>query len=110
MVGTLEEVARRFEEQARVQQVQNEMIRAQQEFINDLKKLMILLIDRQKKEQIQNLRLLPVKVRVKRMRVKALLLRKLKVRTTSILNNLNFHLKRKEVQKMKTITLREWVN
>ena len=38
--------------------------------------------------------------------VKTLLLGKLRVRTTSILNNLNFHLKRKEVQKMKTITLR----
>jgi len=101
MVGTPEDVARRFEEQARVHQAQNKMLRAQQESINDLKKMITLLLDRQKKSRLQRLRLLPAKARVNRKR-KALILRKLRVRTASILNNLNFH-PNKEVQKMKTI-------
>ena len=37
MVGTPKEVAKRFEEQARVQRKQQEMFRVQQESINDLK-------------------------------------------------------------------------
>ena len=39
MAGTLEEVARRFEEQARVKQPQH-MLQSQQESINDLMNMM----------------------------------------------------------------------
>ena len=37
MADTPEEVARRFKEHAQMQEAQNEMTRAQQEFINNLK-------------------------------------------------------------------------
>ena len=42
MVGTPEEVAKRFEEQAGVQQAQNKMLQTQQESFNNLKKMMAL--------------------------------------------------------------------
>jgi len=44
------EIARKFEEQARVQQVQHEMLQAQQESINDLKKMIALLLKKSKKK------------------------------------------------------------
>ena len=50
MAGTPDKVAKRFEEQTRVQQAQHEMLRAQQESVNDLKKMMTLLLDKQKKK------------------------------------------------------------
>ena len=57
MTGTPEEVARRFEEQARVQQVHHEMLQAQQESINNLKKMIALLLDKQKKKTPMSSRL-----------------------------------------------------
>jgi len=41
MVGTLEEIARCFEQQAQVQREQFDMIRAQQESINTLKHILL---------------------------------------------------------------------
>ena len=49
MADIPEEIARKFEEQTRVQQVQHEMLQAQQESINDLKKIMALLFKKLKK-------------------------------------------------------------
>ena len=52
MVGTPKEVAKRFEEQTQVQQAQHEMLQAQQESINDLKKMIALLLKKSKKKII----------------------------------------------------------
>jgi len=67
MASTPEEVARRFEEQAQVQQAQNEMLRAPQESINDLKKMMtFFLVGIRRSQRLQRLRLLPAKATVNR--------------------------------------------
>ena len=50
MVSTLEEVARKFEKQSRVQQAQHEMLQAQQESINDVKTMIALLLKKIKEE------------------------------------------------------------
>ena len=50
MVSTSKEIARRFEEQSRVQNVQQEMFQVQQESLNDLKKMIVLWLQKQKKK------------------------------------------------------------
>jgi len=45
MANTPEEMARRFKEQYHLQQAQHDMFQAQQESINDLKKMIALLLD-----------------------------------------------------------------
>jgi len=47
MGNTPEEMTRKFEEQARVQQAQHNMLQTQEEFINDLKKMIALLLGKQ---------------------------------------------------------------
>ena len=49
MAGTPEEMAKRFEEQARVQREQFDMIRAQQESIDTLKQMLLQLLKEKKK-------------------------------------------------------------
>jgi len=49
MADTLEEVARRFEKQARVQQIQHEMLQPQLEYINDLIKMITFLLKNQRR-------------------------------------------------------------
>ena len=49
MVGTPEEVAKRFEDQAQIQTMQQDMLRAQQESIDDLKNMVALLLKKKKK-------------------------------------------------------------
>jgi len=72
MANTPEEVASKFEEQTRVQQAQHEMLQAQQESINDLKKIALLLKKSKKKTKSSKTKLLPAKARVKRRRMKTL--------------------------------------
>jgi len=50
MANTPEEMAKRFEVQSRVQQAQHDMLQAQQEFINDLKEMIPLLLEKQKRK------------------------------------------------------------
>ena len=50
MAEISEEIARKFEKQARVQQAQHEMLQAQQDSINDLKKMVTLLLEKSKKK------------------------------------------------------------
>ena len=49
MASTPEKVARRFEEQIRVQREQYDMIQAQQQSINDLKDMLTMLLKKKKK-------------------------------------------------------------
>ena len=51
MADTPEEVARKFKEQARVQQANQEMLRVQQESINGLKQMINLLLTNSKKSK-----------------------------------------------------------
>jgi len=51
MAGTPEEMAKRFEEQARVQQEQFDIIRAQQESIDTLKQILSQLLKDKKKQK-----------------------------------------------------------
>ena len=51
MVDMPEKIARKFEEQARVQQAQHEMLQAQQESIDDLKKMIALLLKKIEKDE-----------------------------------------------------------
>jgi hypothetical protein len=51
MAKTSEEMAKRFEEQAQVQKMQHDMLQAQQESINDLKKMIALLIEKPRKKK-----------------------------------------------------------
>ena len=46
-----EEIAKKFEEQARVQKAQHEMLQVQQESINDLKKMVVLLLKSQRRRR-----------------------------------------------------------
>ena len=50
MTDIPEEITKKFEEQAWVQQAQYEMLQAQQEFINDLKKMIALLLNKPRKK------------------------------------------------------------
>ena len=49
MANTPEEIDRRSEEQPRVQKVQQKMLQVQQEYINDLKMMITLLLEKPKK-------------------------------------------------------------
>ena len=106
MTSTPEEVTGRFKEQARVQK-QYDMLRAQQEFIDALKQMIALLV--KKKMKNPKTEGFSSKSKVKRRRLKTLLSKILKVRT-SIMKILNPYLKRKEFQKVEIITWKEWVN
>ena len=92
MTGTPEKVAKQFEEQARVQGEQLDMIRAQQESMDTLKKM------------------LPRLLKVKKKSGRAHLLQTLRVKSIPILSHPNFHLKRRKTQRMKAVIPRERVN
>jgi len=89
MAGTLEEVVKRFEEQAQIQRGQFGMIRAQWESINTLKHMLAQLLKKKKKG---------LKAKEKR-REKTLLLGILRVKITQTLSPPNLNMKRRIIQK-----------
>ena len=84
MASTPKEVAKRFEEQAQVQREQFDKIRVQQESIDTLKQMLAQLLKKKKKGP---------KTKGKR-REKALILRRLSVKSTQTPSPPNLHLRR----------------
>ena len=100
MAGTLEEVTRKFEEQARVQREHYDMLQTQQGSINDHKKMLAILLDRKKKKSPKKSRFhaSSSKGKGKEKEGETLPLKTLIVRTLN-LKILSFRLKRKGIQK-----------
>ena len=92
MAGTLEEVARRFEEQARVQREQLNMTRAQQESIDTLNQMLSQLLRRKRNRRVELLLRSP---RENRRKGKAHLMQTLRMKSIPILSLPNLHLKRR---------------
>jgi len=92
MAENPEEVARQFEEQARVQREQLDMVRAQQESIDTLKKMLCQLLKEKKNRRV---RLLLRSPRTKERKGRAHLLQTLRLKSVPILSHPNLHLKRR---------------
>ena len=103
MAETPEEVTRRFEEQARVQKEQQEMLWVQQKSINDLKAMITQLLTNQKKGSKPNTS--SSKNKRKKKQGESSSSEKIESENNSILNLPNLHSKRRMVQKMEAVTL-----
>ena len=103
MVGTPEEVTKRFEEQARVQKEQQKMLRVQQESINDLKKITQLLINRRKKSKPNAS---SSKSKGKQKQGESSSSEKIESENNTNSEPPNLHLKRRIAQKMELVTPR----